>query len=497
MAMRATLEPAAQGDPVELGDTIERLIGLAAQGDTQELLLEATKNVTRLLGERGSCILLDGGPRIATAPHAPAAVDLRLDLARYPEVAAAIASRQVVTIEDVRRDHRLDRVRHLLPPLLSSVTAVPIGLPGDCLGAFLVQSQRPLPVSAEARRAADLLGKFTALILSQRAGAARVAGALTAVERPAADDADWIVTPEPEALSAPLRVLIVEDDAALTRTLAESLEDEGFLVTTASDGEEGWNKALAIRPALLLLDISLPLLDGFQLARRVRATDTLCTAPIVFLSGSDDLPARVRGAQLDDIDFLRKPFSRDELFARIHRVLDQAAARDRLRLQAQHDELTGLANRRSLRASLVVERARLERYGDPLSVVVFDLDKLKVINDVHGHLAGDAVIRAVADVLRRECRETDLAVRYGGDEFVVLLPHTTEEEAMVFAARTLRHVARLEPQGIAVSVSGGVASLRQTGTGETAEDDVIRRADEAAYRAKRAGGNRVFRDSQH
>lgn len=493
MGMRATLQFAAREGEVALGDTFDRLIRVAAESDTQQLLLEATKDVTRLLGERGSCILLDGGPHVVTAPHAPAAVDLRLDLERYPELTAAIKERQLVTIDDVQQDERLVRVRHLLPPTLRSVAAVPIGLPADCLGAFLVQSHEPLVASVEARQAASLLARFTALILSQRGGANALAtlaptgrmGQLLAPE-----------SGELSTLAAPMRVLVVEDDADLTQTLADSLEDEGFVVTTATTGEEGWTKALAVRPSLLLLDIRLPLLDGFQLARRVRATDTLCTAPILFLSGADDLPARVRGVQLSDIDFLRKPFSRDELFARIHRVLDQAAVRDKLRLEAQHDELTGLGNRRSLRASLAVERARLERYGDPLSVAVFDLDKLKHINDDHGHLAGDAVIRGVADVLRRECRGTDLAVRYGGDEFVVLLPHTTEEEAMVFAGRTLRQVARLQPRGIPVTVSVGVASLHQAGAGEAAEDDVIRRADDAAYRAKRAGGNRVFRDGQ-
>ncbi len=487
--MRATLELAAQGEAVALGDTIDRLIRVAAEGDTQLLLVEATKDVTRLLGQRGSCILLDGGPRVVTAPHAPSAVDLRLDLARYPELVAAIDKRQVVTIDDVRRDQRLERVRHLLPSDLRAVTAVPIDLPTDCLGAFLVQSDLVSPVSAEARRAADILGKFTALMLSQRGFATSVAAAR----------GDGLVQRLPVARTdtpvAPLRVLVVEDDPGLTQTLADSLADEGFVVTTASNGEEGWTKALAVQPALLLLDVRLPLLDGFALARRLRASETTCTAPILFLSGADDLPVRVRGVQLDDIDFLRKPFSRDELFTRIHRVLDQAAVRDRLRLEAQHDELTGLGNRRSLQLSLVVERARLERYGDAFSVAMFDLDKLKHINDAHGHLAGDAAIRAVAEVLRSECRETDLAVRYGGDEFVVLLPHTTEDEAVVFASRTLRQVARLQPQNIPVTVSVGVASLAQQALGDPPED-VIRRADEAAYRAKRAGGNRVFRDRQ-
>jgi diguanylate cyclase (GGDEF)-like protein len=291
------------------------------------------------------------------------------------------------------------------------------------------------------------------------------------------------------------RILVVEDDQALKMTLVESLQEEGFVVATAATAEEGLVQAAAVPPSLILLDVRLPLIDGFQMARRLREMDGLHSVPILFLSGVADLPIRVRAAQLDDVDFLRKPFARDELFARIQRVMQQAAGRDKLRAEAQHDELTGLGNRRSLRASLAAERARFDRYGEPFSVVVFDLDKLKGINDQHGHQAGDMALRAVADVLQHEGRETDLAVRYGGDEFVVLLPHTTGDEAMVFAARTLGHVARLNPGGIAVKVSAGVASLDRLTAGETA-DAIIGRADAAAYRAKRAGGDRVFRDGQ-
>ncbi|HXI56167.1 MAG TPA: diguanylate cyclase [Polyangia bacterium] len=487
-----------------LGDSIERLIEVAADGTTGDLLLEATTDITRLLGQRGSCILLEDGPRVAIAPHDPSAIDLRLDLARYPEVVAAIEGREVVTIDDVQRDARLDRVRHLLPAELGAVSAVPLTRAGNCLGAFLVQSGRHHPgVTAEARVTAGLLAKFTALILSERRqGQPEVLSAVAslhpvavAVAVAAGVGPESLLNGDVDVFATAPRILVVEDDPALKMTLAESLQEEGFVVATAATAEEGLVHAAAVPPALILLDVRLPLIDGFQMARRLREMEGLRGVPILFLSGASDLPVRVRAAQMDDVDFLRKPFARDELFTRIHRVIQQAAARDKLRAEAQHDELTGLGNRRSLRASLAAERARFDRYGEPFSVVVFDLDKLKNINDQHGHQAGDMALRAVADVLRREGRETDLAVRYGGDEFVVLLPHTTGDEAMVFAARTLGHVARLNPGGIAVKVSAGVASLDSLNAGESA-DAIIGRADAAAYRAKRAGGDRVFRDGQ-
>jgi two-component system cell cycle response regulator len=194
---------------------------------------------------------------------------------------------------------------------------------------------------------------------------------------------------------------------------------------------------------------------------------------------------------------LPKPFSSDELLTRIQRVRDQAAARRKLTLEAEHDELTGLGNLRQLRTRMVSERARSERYGSPLSLVVVDVDKLKQINDQHGHIAGSRAIRAIADVLKKEVRETDLPVRYGGDEFVVLLPHTNLADGLTFANRAVDHIAAIKPGGIPVTVSIGVASLgvRSAETsGATLDDDLLRRADAAAYRAKRLGGNRVCAD---
>jgi diguanylate cyclase (GGDEF)-like protein len=174
------------------------------------------------------------------------------------------------------------------------------------------------------------------------------------------------------------------------------------------------------------------------------------------------------------------------------RAVSEAKVHHLLRAEASHDELTGLGNLRFLRAHLSVEIARAERHAAPLSLVMIDLDKLKQINDQLGHLAGSAALRGVADVLRHEVRETDLPVRFGGDEFVVVLPHTNERDAIVFAERALAQVRRLDVGGGSLSVSVGVASF-QSGRRESGED-LLRRADAAAYRAKRSGGGRVCFD---
>lgn len=465
---------------------IEALIKAAADGTPGDLLLAATRGITELLGERGSCVLLDGSPRVAVAPHAPAMAERPVDLDRYPEITAAAASGIPVAVEDARKDPRLEPVRHLLPPDLGSVVAVPLAIRDRCLGVVLVQSRAARAVSPGALTTAGLMARLTALLLDAREGVA----VAPVSRRPAAANS---TSGEPPATRPAARVLIVEDDAELSAIMAETLAEEGYLVEQARTGEEGLRRATAAPPGLVLLDVNLPVVDGFDMAERLRQAQATRDVPILFLSGTGDLATRVRSARLEEVDFLAKPYAQDELLTRVHRALEQAAARRRLRAEAEHDALTGLGNLRLLRRRMAAERARFDRYGMPLALVVVDVDKLKRINDQHGHRAGDRALRGVADVLRREVRETDLAVRTGGDEFVVLLPHTTLAEGMAFAHRTSAAIAELEPGGIPVTVSIGVASLASRGSAES-DDDLLHRADSAAYRAKRRGGNQVCYD---
>jgi diguanylate cyclase (GGDEF)-like protein len=185
----------------------------------------------------------------------------------------------------------------------------------------------------------------------------------------------------------------------------------------------------------------------------------------------------------------------DDLLARVEQALIGAHARQRLQRRAAIDDLTGLGNLSMFRARLTEEHKRLTRYGNPLSLAMIDVDKLKSINDRHGHLVGSEVLRAIGDVLRVHARTTDLAVRYGGDEFVVLLPETTLAEASVFAERVRGEVARLAVHGLHPTVSIGVASLDARESLET-DAHLLRRADAAAYAAKRQGGNRTCSESE-
>jgi len=318
-------------------------------------------------------------------------------------------------------------------------------------------------------------------------GPVRVGPAPDAPERIA-----WADSAPIEA-AAGRRILVVDDDPALGEALAEFLEPVGYAVEVAADGTDGVTRATLARPDLVVLDVNLPPTDGFDTAMNIRKTPDGHHIPILFLSGMRDLAVRMRRVSIDDVDFLRKPFGFDELLTRIERGLALARARQVLHRQAARDALTGLGNLRLFQSCMTAEHARFARYGEPVSLVVIDVDKLKRINDEHGHLAGNEALRAIADVIRREAREVDVAARYGGDEFLVVLPHTTLPRAGFFPHPVRDAGRQLTLHGVRPSVSIGAASLSRPGSTETA-DELLQRADAAAYRAKRDGGDRTCLD---
>jgi diguanylate cyclase (GGDEF)-like protein len=289
------------------------------------------------------------------------------------------------------------------------------------------------------------------------------------------------------------RLLLAEDDADDRAVLVEALEGD-YEVSSLAAGDEALEAARELPPDLALLDLHLPGLDGLEVLAALRADPQTAEVPVILVSGRADDATRVRALDLGAADFLQKPVSLGELRARIERTLRLSRRQLHLRALAQTDALTGLANLRAFRTRLEDEVRRARRYGNSLTCVMADMDHLKPVNDALGHAAGDRAIAAVADVIRTELRATDLGARYGGDEFVLLLPHTTATEGKVLAERLCVRLAEtaLELGGrlVPLRASFGVAELAPPGTPDTS-GDLVRRADEALYAAKRAGRGRV------
>ena len=288
-------------------------------------------------------------------------------------------------------------------------------------------------------------------------------------------------------------VLVVEDDPDARDVLGELLQ-ETYDVQTAGDGEVALELAKKQVPDLVLLDLFLPGADGFTILSRLRRDKRTADVPVIFLSAQGDANTKSQGLSLGAQDYLAKPFSAQELIARVERTLHQTAQREHFRALAETDALTGLPNFRSFRARLEEEVRRAERYKGSLTCAMMDLDGLKQINDALGHGAGNRAIQAFGDAIRLELRETDFAARYGGDEFVVLFPQTTADQTQLFAERLRRRLQKTSQElGIPVRTSIGVASFEGQPKGEVDEvaDSLLHRADEALYAAKRAGRDRL------
>ncbi len=348
--------------------------------------------------------------------------------------------------------------------------------------------------AAELRTAADLFAADAANGEARRGEISRL--------RRVADDLDRTVRATPEArparrrtrpAGARPRLLVVDDEADAREVLTEVLEPE-YEVLLAEDGEAAVELAREEHPDVVLMDLFMPRLDGLQALERLRSDATTSDIPVIFVSGHGDDAVKVRSLDLGAVDYLQKPFSERELRARVERTLRLVRSQIALRELAQTDALTGLANLRAFRARVEEEVKRARRYHTPLTCVMADMDQLKPINDELGHAAGDRAIAAVAAVIREELRETDFGARYGGDEFVILLPHTAGEEGRVFAERALARLRETELEiggrRIHVGASFGVACLCDDLRDDAAEA-LVGAADAALYAAKREGRSRV------
>jgi two-component system cell cycle response regulator len=288
-------------------------------------------------------------------------------------------------------------------------------------------------------------------------------------------------------------VLVADDSAVMRAVLRGELTSQGWEVAEARDGVEALERCRERAPQVILLDIEMPRMNGFQVLAELLRDGDLADIPVIFLTARDSGRDVAEGLRRGAHDYLRKPFESVELLARVllaHRMKslrDELRARNReLERLALTDPLTGLHNRRSMLRHLRAMTNLHQRHGTPLAALMLDIDHFKAVNDRHGHDAGDDVLRAVGERLGSRLRTEDAAGRWGGEEFLVLLPETSVSDA-VRVAEDLRACLAAPIGALRVTTSVGVAA--HSG-GETPEA-LVKHADDALYAAKAAGRDTV------
>lgn len=290
-----------------------------------------------------------------------------------------------------------------------------------------------------------------------------------------------------------MKILIAEDDTISRLVLGATLKKLGHDVTATVDGQQAWDALGKEHFSLLISDWMMPDMDGLELCRRIRAGNQAQYTYIILLTALSGKTSYLDGMDAGADDFITKPFDADQLAARL-RVADRILAlHETLRTQAMFDGLTGLLNRTAIVACLSREMERAAREGQPLSVVILDLDHFKQVNDVHGHAAGDAVLKEAAQRMKNSMRGYDQVGRYGGEEFLIVAPGWADQGRLALGERVRNSIGNnpiQTSQGpLNVTCSLGAALMR-TEPREGA-DALIARADAALYRAKANGRNRT------
>jgi two-component system cell cycle response regulator len=290
-----------------------------------------------------------------------------------------------------------------------------------------------------------------------------------------------------------MKILAVDDSEIQLQILRTILKSAGHEVVEAVNGEAAWNLLQNEHIRLIITDWMMPVLSGPELIRRIRAANWSAYTYIVLLTSQDAKDQVVEGLNAGADDYLTKPFDPAELVARLgigQRILDLEA---RLADMARQDLLTGLFNRRALYETLQAASSQATREASPLSLILIDLDHFKSINDQYGHPVGDRVLQHVAETLRKSKRAYDSVGRWGGEEFLVVLPNTDLDQAVIAAERLRAALAATQlavgdQNTITLSASLGVTSAERAAL---SLEVLLKRVDEALYQAKGKGRNCV------
>jgi len=292
------------------------------------------------------------------------------------------------------------------------------------------------------------------------------------------------------------RILLVDDEPINLRLLDSMLRDD-YEISVALNGKQALKRAATLQPDLILLDVQMAEMDGYEVCKRLKLNEKTINIPVIFITSKSDEDDEIKGLELGAVDYIAKPFRAAIIKARLHNHLELKRQRDQLSRLSTLDGLTGIANRRAFETGLEREWRAAIRQNNELALIFTDIDHFKAYNDNYGHMKGDACLREIAQILARvPHRNADLVARFGGEEFVCLLPGCGINDAKGIAEKM--RMAVLEkaiPHAFSethscVSLSFGVSSLVPSTT-KCMPSDLVIAADRMLYQAKEQGRNRV------
>lgn len=306
-----------------------------------------------------------------------------------------------------------------------------------------------------------------------------------------------------------MRILIAEDDPVTRKLLQKTLEDWGHEILSAENGQIAYDLLIKEHVKFVIADWLMPVMDGLSLCRLVRSSKDLGYVYFIILTGMDKKEDIIKGLSIGADDYVIKPFDRDELKVRVktgERILtlqkqltekNEMLESLNLKLEelARLDILMEIGNRLSFYETIEKVHHRASRYGHVYGIIMCDIDHFKLCNDTYGHLAGDNVLRQVADSIKSTIRKSDEVFRYGGEELVIILPYQDKKHSIIVAEKVKEGIAALGIENIGtesgiVTISCGVAAF-DIDAPENKWEVILDHADKALYQAKNSGRNRV------
>ena len=300
------------------------------------------------------------------------------------------------------------------------------------------------------------------------------------------------VVPEKEELSRETermaKVLIIDDNEDMRDYIRQALSAD-YWIAEASDGREGLKKIRENMPDIIISDVMMPQMDGYELCRQINSSDALKNIPVILVTARASEAMTIEGIEAGAYDYVTKPFSPKILLAKIDNILER---QERHKKQIQYDSLTGLLNREAWETRVLQELEKNKRYGNVFSIAFVDLDDFKNVNDTYNHHTGDEVLKTLSSLLTKNLRMSDIAGRFGGEEFVIYFPEATGGTAADSLERVLKLFSKqnVEDKKIHCTFSAGV--VERNTLRELTLNEYLALADQSMYAAKKSGKARIM-----